>query len=51
MEYLFQFIVIFIVYMFVYEKEFMYKMFKNIYYLSRQPLYSFNAQESEFSII
>jgi hypothetical protein len=37
---------LFIVYMFVYEKEFMYKMFKNIYDTSRQPLYSFNAQES-----
>ena len=34
-----------IIYMFSYENEFMYKMFKNIYDTSRQPLYSFNASE------
>lgn len=39
-------IYLFIVYMFSYENEFMYKMFKNIYDTSRQPLYSFNAQDS-----
>ncbi len=39
-------IYLFIVYMFSYENEFMYKMFKNIYDSSRQPLYSFNAQDS-----
>ena len=32
--------------MFNYQTEFMYKLFKNIYDTSRQPLYSFNAQDS-----
>ena len=37
---------LFVIYMFSYENEFMYKMFKNIYDTSRQPLYSFNAKDS-----
>ena len=32
--------------MFSYENEFMYKMFRNIYDTSRQPLYTFNAKDS-----
>ena len=39
-------IYLFIVYMFSFENEFMYKVFKNVYDTSRQPLYSFNAQDS-----
>ena len=35
-----------IIYMFTYENEFMYKIFKNVYDTSRQPLYSFNAHHS-----
>ena len=35
-----------IIYMFTYENEFLYKIFKNIYDTSRQPLYSFNAHHS-----
>lgn len=37
---------LFIIYMFNYQTEFTYKLFKNIYDTSRQPLYSFNAQDS-----
>ena len=37
---------LFIIYMFSFQSEFMYKLFKNIYDTSRQPLYSFNAQDS-----
>jgi hypothetical protein len=37
---------LFIIYMFSYQTEFMYKLFKNIYDTSRQPLYNFNAQDS-----
>ena len=39
-------IYLFVIYMFTYENEFMYKMFKNIYDTSRQPLYTFNAKDS-----
>ena len=35
-----------IIYMFSYENEFMYKVFKNVYDTSKQPLYSFNAHNS-----
>lgn len=35
-----------IIYMFTYENEFLYKIFKNVYDTSRQPLYSFNAHHS-----
>jgi hypothetical protein len=37
---------LFIIYMFNFQTEFMYKLFKNIYDTSRQPLYNFNAQDS-----
>ena len=37
---------LFVIYMFTYENEFMYKVFKNVYDTSRQPLYSFNAHNS-----
>ena len=37
---------VFIIYMFTYENEFLYMFFKNIYDTSRQPLYTFNAQNS-----
>lgn len=39
-------IYIFIIYMFNYQSEFIYKLFKNIYDTNRQPLYSFNAKNS-----
>ena len=39
-------IYLFIIYMFTYEYEFVYKMFKNIYDTSRQPMYSFNTKDS-----
>ena len=39
-------IYIFILYLFTFENEFMYKLFKNVYDTSRQPLYTFNAQQS-----
>lgn len=35
-----------ILYLFSYENEFMYKVFKNIYDTSQKPLYSFNAHNS-----
>ena len=33
-------------YMFTYENEFMYKLFKNIHDTNRQPLHAFNAKDS-----
>jgi|TARA_B110000902_G_C14121042_1_gene518223 hypothetical protein len=35
-----------ILYLFTFENEFMYKIFKNVYDTHKQPLYSFNAQDS-----
>jgi len=35
-----------ILYLFTFENEFMYKFFRNIYETSKQPLYSFNAHNS-----
>ena len=39
-------IYLFIMYMFTYENEFMYKLFKNIHDTNRQPLHAFNAKDS-----
>ena len=35
-----------ILYMFTFENEFIYKIFKNIYETNKQPLYTFNAHNS-----
>ena len=47
-NYFFIFIGIYLVaiYMFSYETQFMYNLFKNIHDTTRQPLYSFNASQS-----
>jgi len=47
-KYLIGFIVfyLFVVYLLTYETQFMYKFFRNIYDTSNQPLYSFNASQS-----
>ena len=39
-----------IIYMFTYENEFMYKLFKNVYDTNNQPLYSFNAHNSNVEL-
>lgn len=37
---------IILLYLFYYEEQFIYQIFKNIYNTSKQPIYSFNAQQS-----
>ena len=44
--YIFIGVYLLLVYMFSYETQFMYNLFKNIHDTTRQPLYSFNASKS-----